>query len=272
MPDPIVNKNVTTIAIQIPADCIQQSATQTVVGAWTSASVRQARVINPAATYTKPSVEGGAWTQVSRLGNPLVNEVVIGIPDKDNWNSSYPTGDVAAFGNYVEYPTLPAIIDVVYGTDFQPTTFPRTDLVEAFLTGAAGVNAFPAANNPVPAEMIHLNTAFGATPTPLASQSRLGAAACFVHGTLTPANAGCDPYGFPNGRRLIDDTVDIALDVVEGYLLASAPAYPTGTGTQVYFTDGVDQSDNSAGGVASKFLTTFPYLGTPTQGANGNGT
>jgi len=277
VPNPIANKNVTTIAIEVPADCIRESATQPVIGAWTTASVRQARVINPAATYVQPSHEGGAWTQVSRLGNPLVNELVIGLPDKDKWNSSAPADDVANFANYVEYPTLSHVIDLVFGTDFEPTVFPRTDLVAAFLTGVSPVNAFTKVDGgvtPVPAEYIHLNTnteglvdlVLGITtaaPSPAGMQNRLGAALCVVKGVVTPTNAGCDPFGFPNGRRPGDDVVDLALDVVEGYLLPSgAPAYATST--PVFFTDGVDQA-------ATAFQATFPYLSTPAQGANGDG-
>jgi hypothetical protein len=285
VPNPIAAKNVTTIAIEVPRDCITESATQPVIGTWTTAAVHQARIINPAATYKQPSYEGGAWTEVSRLGNPLVNEVVIGIPDKDSWNSTEPSNDVANFGTYVEYPTLPAIIDIIFGTDFQPTVFPRTDLVAAFLTGLSPVNSFPAAvdGGPkvIPAETIHLNTntegllaslnITGKLPTAPASQNRLGAALCTSKGAIAPSTltpyaplTSCDPFGFPNGRRPIDDVVDLALDVVEGFLLPSGnPAYSGANA--VFFTDGVDQA-------ATTFLPTFPYLNTPTQGANGNGT
>jgi len=275
VPNPIAKKNVTTIAMELPRDCITQSATQPIIGAWTTASVRQARVINPAATYGQPSHEGGAWTQVSRLSNPLVNEVIIGLPDKDKWNGTNPADDVTNFATYVEYPTLPAVIDLIFSTSFQPTVFPRTDLVAAFLTGVAPVNAFPAANKPVTAEYIRLNTnteglvdtvlgIMNAAVTPAGMQNRLGAALCVVAGAVKPTNAGCDPFGFPNGRRPIDDVVDLALDVVEGYLLPSGNPAFSGT-TPVFFTDGVDQA-------ATPFDATFPYLTTPTQGANGNGT
>jgi len=277
VPNPLAKKNVTSIAIEVPATCITESATQPVIGAWTTASVRQARVVNPAATYVQPSYEGGAWTQVSRLGNPLVNEVVIGLPDKDKFNSSEPVNDVANFASYVEYPTLPAVIDIVFGTDYQPTLFPRTDLVGAFLVGIPGVNAFPVMDGGtkiVPAEVVHLNTKLEAAittpPTAAGSQNRLGAAGCIVKGVLTVAgNSACDPYGYPNGRRPIDDVVDIALDVVEGYLInqttypTQAPAFEAAT--PVFFTDGVDQG-------AVTFAPGFPYLSTPNQGANGDGT
>ena len=259
---PIGHKNITTLALELPAKCITQSSTQPVVGAWTTASVRQARVVNPNATYPLPSYEGGAWTQVSRLGMPLVNEVVIGIPDKDAWNASSPPTDVAKFGKYIEYPTLPAVIDLIFGVMFQPQTFPRLDLVEAFAQGVPGVNAFPAANNPVVSEMLRLNTAIPATA--VGTQQVLGAALCFVHGTLNTSNTGCDPAGFPNGRRPGDDVVDIAIDVAEGYLLPSAPAYPA-AGAGTLFTDGVNLP-------ATNFQTTFPYLNPPHAGANGDGT
>ncbi len=295
--NPIGAKNISSLIIEVPRDCIWQSAAQPVIGAWTTASVRQARVINPAATYPLPSKEGGAWTTVSRLGNPLVNEVVIGLPDKDFWNNTDPVNDVANFATYVEYPTLPAIIDIIFGTDFQPQVFPRTDLVQTFLTGIAPINAFTQADGgaaPVAAEYIHLNTnteglllaaaGITTTPTPYTvpaaaptpgtatpnTQNRLGAALCVSPGaTGGVLNAGalspyapatsCDPFGFPNGRRPIDDITDLALDVVEGYLLTGSPA----TGT--FLTDGVDQA-------ATVFQAQFPYLGTPNQGANGNGT
>ncbi len=285
VPNPIAKKNITTIAIEVPRDCIWQSATQPIIGTWTTAAVRQARVVNPSGTFAQPSHEGGAWTTVSRLGNPLVNEVVIGLPDKDFWNGSEPVNDVTNFATYVEYPTLPKIIDVVYGTSFQPTVFPRTDLVGAFLTGIAPINAFSQSDGGakvVPAEYIHLNTNTegllgelgftGATPTPYATtgtqtQSRLGAAGCVVKGAIDPGtpaapNKACDPFGFPNGRRPIDDVVDIALDVVEGYLL---PAGATNPANYALLTDGVDQAQ-------TPFLDTFPYLNTPTPGANGDGT
>ncbi len=267
---PLGKKNLTSIALELPASCITSLASP-VIGGWTTASVRQARVVNPGATYTTPTKEGGAWTQVSRLGMPLVNEVVIGLPDKDAFNASSPPGDVTAFGKYVEYPTLPHVIDLIFGVMFEPQVFPRLDLVEAFAQGVPGVNAFPTSDAgvaPVPAEMIRLNTNTTAIPvTPAATQSPLGAALCFVHGTLTLSNPGCDPSGFPNGRRPGDDVVDITMDVAEGYLLPTgAPAFPPAdAGTAVLFTDGVQWG-------ATNFQTSFPYMNPPHGGANGDGT
>ena len=89
----IRDANVTSLAIEVPSACLGENAQDTIIGAWTTASVRQARVINPTATFEQPAREGGPWVQVSRLGMPLVNEVVTGLRDKDRFNSSEPSGD-----------------------------------------------------------------------------------------------------------------------------------------------------------------------------------
>ncbi len=222
------------------------------IGAWTTASLKQARVLNPRASFKLPALEAGAWTQVSRLSSPLVNEVVIGLRDKDRFNSSEPRDD-AQFADYVTNPTLPALIEILFGAAgvVAPTRFPRTDLVAAFLTGVDGVN-----KNGSVAEMLRLNTAL--PPTAKGQQSPLGAALCFVSGALTLSNPGCDPAGFPNGRRPGDDVVDIELRVAMGYLLPAADA-PSG---QLGFTDAVLQSD-------AQFDAAFPSLTTPNPGAGG---
>jgi hypothetical protein len=266
VPNPLAKKNITAIELELPIACVTGGASNTIVGGWTTASVRQARVVNPGATYTVPSHEGGAWTQVSRLSNPLVNELVIGLPDKDHFNASSPKDD-AQFAKYVTNPTLPALVEILFGNGLQPQVFPRADLVEAFLTGVPGVNAFtagPDGGAPAVCEMIRLNTAAAIKPTPAGSQSYLGAALCAPYGTVNLGNTGCDPAGFPNGRRPGDDVVDIALDVMMGFLLpkGSAAAYAM---TATLFTDGVQQKD-------TQFDAAFPYLKTPTQGANGDGT
>jgi hypothetical protein len=212
--------------------------------------VRQVRIINPQGRYENPSFEGGAWTQVSRLSAPLVNEVVIGLRDKDRFNASQPRDD-AQFATYVTNPTLPELLEVLFGAAgvMAPNAFPRADLVAAFLTGVPNVNA-----NGSTAEMMRLNTALPATPKGM--QNSLGAAACFVNGVLTLDNPGCDPAGFPNGRRPGDDVVDIELRVAMGYLLPPAMA-PSG---QLPFTDAALQED-------AQFDAAFPYLRTPTPGA-----
>jgi len=257
VPNPIANKNVTSLALEVPISCLTTETDKPIIGGWTSASVRQARVINPQGHYGTASREGGAWAQVSRLGMPLVNEVVIGLKDKDLWNVSEPKDD-KQFGDYVTNPTLPALIEILFPTAKAPTVFPRTDLVATFLTGVTGVNA-----NGSTAEYQRLNTALPVTAA--GAQNPLGAALCFVTGQikdLNTKNAGCDPAGFPNGRRPGDDVVDITLRVAMGYLFtkdADAPA------RNVAFTDAVLQED-------AQFDATFPYLKSPIKGANGNGT
>ncbi|MBL8623296.1 MAG: DUF4331 domain-containing protein [Myxococcales bacterium] len=249
----IAGASVTTIALEVPAACLND-ATDTKLGAWTTASLRQARVLNPTASFTTPTREGGAWTQVSRLGMPLVNEVVIGLPDKDKFNGSEPSGDTQ-FIDYVTNPTLPEVMEILFGAAGvqAPNNFPRADLVAAFLTGIPGVN-----DTATPSEMVRLNTAL--PPTPAATQNPLGAAGC-IDRTATGAvvdvtNVGCDPAGFPNGRRPGDDVTDIALRVAMGYLAPTGDA-PSGG---LPFVDGAYLAPTS-------FRTTFPYLNTPRPGA-----
>lgn len=271
-PNPLVDKNVTTIALEVHKSCLQPNANEPVIGAWATASLRQARVLNPGATYTRPSREGGAWTQVSRLGMPLVNEVVIGIKDKDKFNASEPKDD-AQFADYVTHPTLPAVLEALFGSANAPapTAFPRTDLVTAFLTGVPGVNKFAANPNPAVAEMLRLNVLTDLGPIKTRAQQvaggRLGAALCFKAGAtandpkvLDTNNAGCDPHGFPNGRRPGDDVTDIALRVAMGYLLGTAVA----GASNAPLGDYVKQLPPAYPDAANP---TFPYLGEPVPGS-----
>jgi hypothetical protein len=177
----------------------------------------------------------GQWSQVSRLGMPLVNEVVIGLPDKDRFNASEPRND-GQFLKYVTNPTLPALLNALFGVT-APST-PRNDLVQVFLTGVSGLNQ-PA--GVVPSEMLRLNT--GANPTAAGSQSRLGV-------------LGGDLAGFPNGRRPGDDVVDMSLRVVMGVLLPLSSA-PSG---QLPYTDGAFVD-------ATFFDAAWPYLKSPLPGS-----
>ena len=261
----IGDKNITSLALEIPAACLT-AGTDPVIGGWTTASLRQSRLLNPTPTGPVatdagkgPEVAGGAWTQVSRLGSPLVNEVVIGITDKDKFNSSEPKNDLANFGTYVKYPTLPVLVSVLFGVPPPPT--PRDDLVAAFVTGitaTVGGQSFKytaPASLTVPGEMLRLNTAVAATPA--GSQKDLGFLAC-------------DLAGFPNGRRPIDDVVDIELSVVEGSITATNPnkiqtcdpsgAQPVVVNAGAVVNDGALPS-------AGDYLTVFPYLNTPLPGA-----
>lgn len=237
----LANKNVTSIALEIPKSCLATNGD--VIGAWSTASLRQARVLNRAPKYKngKPaSVEGGAWTQVSRLGQPLVNEVVIGLKDKDRFNSSSPVDDadpVKGFGVYVTNPTLPELLEILFGVR-APNLFPRTDLVSVFLTGVSGLNQ-PAAVTA--SEMLRLNVSIPAVGA--SSQNTLGVIAG-------------DNAGFPNGRRPGDDVVDIALRAMMGVLLNATDA-PDG---QLPYTDGVAVN-------ATMFSGNFPYLNAPIAGS-----
>lgn len=250
--------NVTTLALEIPASCLTKDASHPIIAGWTTASMRQARVLNPTASFGNAARDGGPWVQVSRLGNPLVNEVVIGLKDKDRFNGSEPKDD-AQFADYVTNPSLPILVELVFGASgaLAPTTYPRADLVAAFLNGVPSVNVL----SPTLYEALRLNTAVPATPK--ASQSPLGAATCFdppvdnAHGpALNLARAGCDPAGFPNGRRPGDDTVDIALRVAMGFLLDQDHAPIRGAP----LVDGAAVD-------ASMFPAAFPYLNTPLAGS-----
>ena len=255
--DAIAGLSVTSIALEVPAACLNMGGADTIFGAWTTSSVRQARVINPGASFTVPSREGGPWVQVSRLGMPLVNEVVIGLKDKDKFNGSEPKDD-GQFADYVTHPTLPEVLEILFGGAgvMAPNNFPRTDLVAVFLTGIMGVNSTGA----TPGEMVRINTALPAT-TNQAMQNSLGAAACVTRtptgAMVNPANPGCDVAGFPNGRRPGDDITDIALRVVMGYLGPSGAQTPSGA---LPFVDGAYIAPTA-------FQATFPYLNTPRPGA-----
>ena len=207
----IQDQNVTTLALEVHKDCLT-AGSETVIGGWTTASLRQARLLSgaPASGHQSSDKPGGAWAQVSRLGQPLVNEVVIGLKDKDKFNASKPQGDTQ-FLDYVTNPTLPALLGLVLtgnAAGLAPTNLPRTDLATVFLTGITGVNK-PA--TVTPSEMLRLNTAIA--PVPFASQNRLA-----IVGSLKTSPAGTDFAGFPNGRRPKDDVVDIALVAMLGGL------------------------------------------------------
>jgi len=245
------NKNVSSIALEVPISCLT-TAGEPVIGAYTTASVRQGRLINPSPRgLNNATKEGGPWTQVSRLGMPLVNEVVIGQDDKDRFNASKPSND-AQFINYVTNPTLPALVETLFPTAKAPTNFPRTDLVTVFLKGLENVNQ---PKNVVPSEMLRLNTT--TPPVAAETQNPLGV-------------AGGDAAGFPNGRRPGDDVVDVSLRVAMGalcVLTGGTDALKVGCkpgdalAGALPLTDGVRKN-------AATFKATFPYLNTPLPGNN----
>lgn len=259
------HKNVTTLALEVPKACLTKDASSPIIGAWITASLRQAEVLNPTPTFEMPAKVGGPWVQVSRLGMPLVNEIVIGLKDKNLFNAAEPKDD-AALADYVTHPTLPEVVEIAFGGAGvrAPNNFPRTDLVTAFLTGIPEVNA-----NGSTAEMQRLNTAVPATSC--TEQSSYGASGCFDDPTATDnamldlTNRDCDPAGFPNGRRPGDDVVDIELRVAMGALVNRTDA-PSG-GCLHADSMGCLPYVDGAGTSATEFLREFPYLNTPIPGA-----
>jgi Domain of unknown function (DUF4331) len=260
-PNTIDDKNVTTLSMEVHKSCLTNG--DDVIGGWTTASLRQARLLNPspASGHQASEKAGGAWVQVSRLGMPLVNEVVIGLKDKDKFNASKPSGD-GQFIDYVTNPTLPALLEIALALPgAAPTNFPRNDLVTTFLTGIKGVNQPKVVT---PSEMLRLNTAIA--PVAFAQQNRLGIVGNILAG-------GADNAGFPNGRRPKDDIVDISLVAVMGGLcVANGNADALGFGaackpsavplgaTSFKLHDAVDQA-------VVPLLPGFPYLNTPNPGS-----
>ncbi|MEW2300963.1 DUF4331 domain-containing protein [Streptomyces sp. NPDC006655] len=213
--DTLKGYNVNTLALQVPTDLIRQSASRPTVGIYATTQRRNAQ---------------GYYTQVSRLGNPLVNEVVNPQKDKDKFNASQPKDD-AQFLKNVTNPELPKLIEAIY--HIKAPKEPRNDLVSVFLTGVKGLNTLqPYAT---PSEMLRLNTSI----KPTAKPKRLG--------VLDGDNAG-----FPNGRRLTDDVIDEALQVMEGELV----------GSKNDLGDAVDKNDKN-------FEKYFPYVAEPTSGSHG---
>ncbi|MEU1039737.1 DUF4331 domain-containing protein [Streptomyces sp. NPDC005551] len=212
--DTLKGYNVNSIALQVPTEMIQESADQPIVGIWSTTQRKDAR---------------GGYTQVSRLGMPLVNEVVNPQKDKDKFNASDPYND-GDFLKNVTNPELPKLIEGIY--KIKAPAEPRNDLVDVFLKGVEGLNQPPHVRA---AEELRLNTSI----KPAAHPKRLG--------VLDGDNAG-----FPNGRRLGDDVIDAALQVVEGELV----------GSKNDLGDAVDKNDK-------KFGHSFPYLAQPTSGSRG---
>ncbi len=236
--DTLSGYNVNTVVLQVPKSALARGHDATanpVVGIWTTTERRSTRVLK-----TDGSVhEVGTWVQVSRLGNPLVNEAVVPVGAKDRFNASHPAND-AQFGAKVLDPEVPRLIELIYGIPAPAT--PRNDLVSVFLTGVTGLNSFAlnanGGNADVASEQLRLNMAIAPAATP----QRLGVLAG-------------DLAGFPNGRRLGDDVIDIALQALEGVLLPGHPAAVDGLG------DGVDVND-------SAISTTFPYVALPHSGSS----
>jgi len=261
-PNTIADKNVTSIALEVPVGCLVHGS-DPVIGAWTTASLRQGHVYNPEADRGDPDdgvrIHGGPWTQVSRLGMPLVNEVVIGLPDKNRFNGSEPSHD-GQFLTYVTNPSLPVLLNALFGSAAKVPESPRNDLVSVFLTGVKGLNQ---PLKVTPSEMLRLNTSIATTPA--AAQNDLGV-------------LGGDLAGFPNGRRPYDDVVDIALRATMGALCGAVGNCGTMTSDPnggLPYTDGARAAGANAASAhvsgaispADYYLDAFPYLRHPFPGS-----
>ncbi len=242
--------NVDSIALQVDISKIT-APNRPVIGVWTSASRQRVGIRDGG---------GGDWTwsgphtQVSRLGNPLINEVIIPMGKKDYWNTQEPEHD-KQFAHFVAHPELAGLIAALYAPNFPNLQAAvtagtvRADLEAILLTGIpAGViptaPTFTNLTGPVLADMLRLNTSI----KPASSPNQLGV----VAGDLA---------GFPNGRRVFDDVVTVELRAVAGALLHLVDPSFTPDAAVNAITDGLD--DTSPGG---PYLTTFPYLGVPYDG------
>jgi hypothetical protein len=227
--DDLAGYNVHTIALQVPESDVTRdgkavgdaSAANAVVGVWSSTEREAIKVVRKKAR--KHDV------QVSRLGNPLVNELVIPLGKKDFFNATQPSNDLKNFGKYVLSPELAKVINILYPGLNVPEN-DRTDIVQALLTGIPGLTEIAAKAPPTDTLKINLGT------PPATTANRFGVLAG-------------DTQGFPNGRRLSDDVTDIALRVVGGFL----------KGNKLPLGDGVDVNDVA-------FRDTFPYAAAPHSG------
>ncbi|MDK3258576.1 DUF4331 domain-containing protein [Blastococcus capsensis] len=276
--DTLAGFNVNSIALELPKSAVAINGDpdkNPVIGVWSTTT-------RPTLRNADGTAASADYTQVSRLGQPLVNEVVVPVGLKDAFNSIDPAADVEAAGGAVVArvlePEVPRLIEAIYGIPAPPT--PRYDLFEVFLTGivksdVVDVDGDPATENPInvnlnsqalnaaadpsafqPSEMLRLNMSItgptGLDGKPLSSASRLGV-------------IGGDIQGFPNGRRLTDDVVDIELLALEGiYDVTNVPEDREAAFEALRKGDKVDSNDNG-------FSGTFPYLPGPNTRAVNRG-
>jgi hypothetical protein len=239
-----------TIAIKIPKKQLTPNGSnptdpmsqKSVIGVWASASRQRSTVRQSDGSIQ----EFGAWMQVSRLGNPLFNEVIVPMGEKDGWNAAAPVND-SEYLKFVQQPELALLLPVLY-----PKVFPnlaglkaaRADLVAILLTGIPSgiVPGFQNFTGSTQADQLRLNMAI----PPASKPKPLGL-------------IGGDPAGFPNGRRVFDDVVTVELRAIAGatYPLVNPSYTPDSAASAI--TDGLTQGNTT-------YLSTFPYLGTPTSG------
>jgi hypothetical protein len=228
--DDLAGYNTHSIVLQVPESQVTRdgkavsgpAAANAVIGVWSSTERRAVQV-------SGVEKSRGRWVQVSRLGNPLVNEVVIPLGKKDQFNRTQPKDDAKNYGKYVVKPELAAVMNLLYKVNAPETG--RDDIVTALLTGVPGATQI---NGKKSAAADTLKVNLGIPPSE--TENRFG----YIAG---------DNGGFPQGRRLADDVTDIELRVVAGFL----------KGNKVPLGDGVDQND-------VPFLSSFPYVAPPHNG------
>jgi hypothetical protein len=246
--------NVHSIALQVPVGDLVKRRHHT-IGVWTTASRRRVRLFGDSGG---DHLFSGPWQQVSRLGNPLINEVLIPLGQKDYWNSQPPAHDKQFLAHYAN-PELANLLPVLYPGQFPhlatlngPPPKNRADLEAVLLTGvpAGLIPGFTNFTGPVQADMLRLNTSI--PPTPFASLKPLGVAAG-------------DLAGYPNGRRVQDDVVTIELEAIAGllYPLVDPAFMPDPVVKNLQVSDGLTGSSINPAGQP---LDTFPYLGVPYDG------
>lgn len=239
--DTVSGYAVNTIAIEVPVSLLTrtgnvEAATSpaATIGIWATTS-RPRTVVRRSPL---PAASSGTWNQIQRMGNPLINELLIGTAFKDRFSMDVPSND-GQFASFFLDPTLARILNAATGGAIAIPPPPRTDLLP-LVTYAPPIAAPGTAPGPV-ADLLRLNT--GVAPTPPASASRLGL-------------LGGDPAGYPNGRRLYDDVTDISLRAVAG-VLAGAPFSTSPLNSRL--GDGVNVND-------APYRTTFPYVANAPSG------
>jgi hypothetical protein len=240
--DDVAGYNTKSFVLQVPEREVTRDgrgvsdmkANNAVVGVWSTTERKADSVLSRSSRRRGGRRDRDRWVQVSRLGNPLINEVIVPIGMKDKFNRTSPADDARNFGRFALNPEPARILNALFNLGIQEGN--RTDIVQALLTGVPGLTQI--GRNPAAADTLKLNLGVA----PAANPNRFGVLAG-------------DLAGFPNGRRLADDAVDIELRVIAGALLSPAKNIPLG--------DGVDQNDKP-------FRSTFPYVALANDGFNSN--
>lgn len=243
--------NIHSIALQVPIKEITRGknrptnpmSARSVIGVWATASRRKSRILDPKTGKTRGT---GPWQQVSRLGSPLFNEVITPMAEKDEWNMRAPAGD-KKYEKYVFKPELGKLLPVLYPGVFKNLAKynkPRADLHAILLTGIPEgvVPGFQNFTGPIPSDMLRLNVAI----PPAAEPNKLG----LVAG---------DAAGFPNGRRVIDDTTTVELRAIAGLTIPLVDPDYTPDAAASGIEDGTTNTN-------PMYRNGFPYLGDPNGG------